>query len=311
MRGVIGVTDNRWAAYLRDRPDLTEANFWLPSGLQAFKALSPGEPFLFKTHWPENQLVGGGFFSGYAQLAIHEAWQLFGQGNGVDSEAALALAIANYRKEQPDARTVIGCVLLRDLFFAQPHETLDAPGDFAKNIVRFKGYDLSAPSGRHVDLMFETLLGRADLRIGEELDVEPDVVPGPVFGRDRLVRARVGQQAFKGLVLTSYQRQCAITGNHIAPTLQAAHIRPVAQHGLNRVDNGLLLRSDVHTLFDLGYLGINPRYELQVSPLLAAEWGNGREFYDRQGSVIALPTTRSNRPSRESVEWHLDTVFRR
>ena len=64
MRAVIGVTDNRWAAFLRDRPQLTEANFWLPSGHAAFKALGVGEPFLFKTHHPDNQLVGGGFYSG-------------------------------------------------------------------------------------------------------------------------------------------------------------------------------------------------------------------------------------------------------
>ena len=49
MRAVIGVTDNDWAAYLRDRPYITEANFWTPSPRGSFRALSPGEPFLFKT----------------------------------------------------------------------------------------------------------------------------------------------------------------------------------------------------------------------------------------------------------------------
>jgi putative restriction endonuclease len=306
MRAVIGVTDNDWAAYLRDRPYIAEANFWNPSGRSAFKALSEGEPFLFKTHWPQNQLVGGGFFSGFAALTVSEAWDLFQEGNGVGSKAELAAAIARYRKAPPDIAAVIGCVLLRDLFFLPAGATLDAPSDFAKNIVNFKGYDL-ATTGRHVDVMFDTMLDRAEVRIGEE-DGHPSVVPGPVFGRDRLVRARVGQQAFKGLVLTSYERRCAITGNHIRPTLEAAHIRPVAYEGQNRVDNGLLLRSDVHTLFDLGYLGINQRYELQVR-LLREEWGNGREFYDLAGRAIRVPLSRPNRPDREAIEWHLDTVF--
>lgn len=81
MRAVIGVTDDHWAAYLRERPQISEANFWLPSGRTAFRALSPGEPFLFKTHWPHNKVVGGGFFSGFAALTVREAWELFGEGN--------------------------------------------------------------------------------------------------------------------------------------------------------------------------------------------------------------------------------------
>ncbi len=309
MRAVIGVTDNDWAAYLRDRPYITEANFWTPSPRGSFRALSPGEPFLFKTHWPDNQLVGGGFYSGFAALTVREAWDLFQEGNGAGSEAELATTISRYRKTPPDVTAVIGCVLLRDIFFVREGETIDAPDDFAKNIVRVKGYDLDT-TGRHVDVMFDTMLSRAQVRIEDDAG-HASVVPGPVFGRDRLVRARIGQRAFQGLVLTSYERRCAITGNHIRPTLQAAHIRPVADEGQNRVDNGLLLRSDVHTLFDLGYLGINQRYELQVSHRLREEWGNGREFYDLAGEIIRVPQTRANRPDRAAIEWHLDTVFLR
>lgn len=280
----------------------------MPSGRSAFRALSAGEPFLFKTHWPENQLVGGGFYSGYAALTVHEAWDLFGEGNGVGTEAELAAAIARYRKAQPDVATVIGCVLLRDLFFLPPGKTLDAPRDFARSIVRYKGYDLES-TGRHVDLMFDSMLSRAEVRIADDFG-HPQAVPGPVFGREQLVRTRVGQQAFKGLILTSYDRRCAITGNHIQPTLQAAHIRPVSRGGENRVDNGLLLPSDVHTLFDLGYLGINERYELMVSRALREEWSSGQEFYDRAGQAVGVPQLRSNRPGRETLEWHLDTSFK-
>ena len=56
----------------------------------------------------------------------------------------------------------------------------------------------------------------------------------------------------------AYGRRCAVTGDKIVPVLQAAHIRPVTQDGENRIDIGLLLRSDVHTLFDRGYIGIHP-----------------------------------------------------
>jgi putative restriction endonuclease len=77
------------------------------------------------------------------------------------------------------------------------------------------------------------------------------------------------------------------------------------------VDNGLLLRSDVHTLFDRGYLGVHPqRYELMVSPALRREFENGEEFYSRAGELVALPDRRANRPNREFLGWHADEVFR-
>lgn len=309
MKALVGVTDNRWAAYLRDHPQLSEANFWLPRTQVGFRALSVGEPFLFKTHWPENQLVGGGFFSGYDVFSVAEAWELFGEGNGVATEPELARAVGRYRKERPDSATRIGCVLLRDIFFAPAGESLPAPADFASNIVRYKGYDLGG-SGAHVDYAFRALLDVSDVRVGDDTGVG-DEVPGPVFGAERLTQTRLGQRAFKGLVLTSYQRRCAVTGNHIRPTLEAAHIRPVSRGGQNRVSNGLLLRSDVHTLFDLGYLGVSARYELQVSPRLRTDWGNGKEFYELAGRPIRVPGTRGNRPDRSAIEWHLDTVFLR
>ena len=305
MKAVVGVTDDSWAAFLRDRPQLTEANFWLPSP-RAFRALAVGEPFLFKTHWPHNKLVGGGFFSGFAELTILEAWEIHGESNGVASLEELTRRIAGYRRERPDPRARIGCVLLRDLFFADADRALPAPADFAKNVVSYKGYDLA--SGDGLEGTLERLLDVSTLRLD---DVGALSVPGPTRGIPRLTVPRVGQDAFKSLVLTSYHRRCAITGNRVEPVLQAAHIRPVAFEGQHRVDNGLLLRSDVHILFDRGYLGIDERHRLHVSPRLRGDFGNGDEFYARAGGVISLPDRRTDRPSADAVSWHMDTRFLR
>ena len=57
MRLWVGVTDNDWFRFLRDRPHQEEVNFWQPGGRQRFKVLSPGEPFLFKLHAQENFIV--------------------------------------------------------------------------------------------------------------------------------------------------------------------------------------------------------------------------------------------------------------
>jgi putative restriction endonuclease len=110
-------------------------------------------------------------------------------------------------------------------------------------------------------------------------------------------------------VLSSYQRRCAITGARITPTLEAAHIRPIAAEGQHRVDNGLLLRSDVHVLFDAGYLGLDEQHRLHVSKRLRSEFGNGEEFYSRAGNTISVPERKADRPSREAVQWHMDSVF--
>ena len=94
--------------------------------------------------------------------------------------------------------------------------------------------------------------------------------------------------------------------------IRHAHIRPVTDQGQNRVDNGLLLRSDVHTLFDRGYLGVHPkRRTLMVSPRLRAEWGNGEEFYERASSAepISLPGRKADHPNTEFLAWHAETLF--
>ncbi len=313
MRAAVGVTDNSWAAFLRERPYLAEANFWLPSGM-GFGAIRSGEPFLFKTHWPDNRIVGGGFLSDYARLRISEAWECFGEGNGVATQAELLQRIRHYRRDKhldgADPDPHIGCILLRNLFFAREGAEVEGPPDFGKPIVTWKRYDLEEPPGAYVAQAFEAMQHGARLDIGW-LDDQTRSVSGPTRGQPRLTVPRLGQGAFKSMVLTSYQRRCAITGNRIRPTLQAAHIRPVSRDGQHRVDNGLLLRSDVHTLFDGGYLGIDERYRLHVSPRLRSDFGNGNEFYERAGSTIELPTRRADRPDRDAVTWHMDTVFHR
>jgi predicted restriction endonuclease len=92
--------------------------------------------------------------------------------------------------------------------------------------------------------------------------------------------------------------------------LPATSGTPEIDGGENRVDNGLLLRSDVHTMFDGGYLAVDPSYRLRVSPRLRDEFGNGEQFYAQAGRVIALPDRKVDRPHREFVEWHLDEVFK-
>jgi putative restriction endonuclease len=93
--------------------------------------------------------------------------------------------------------------------------------------------------------------------------------------------------------------------------LQAAHIRPVASGGEHRTDNGLLLRSDVHIMFDRGYIGVDPQHRLVVSRRLRDDFGNGDSFYALAGKTISLPERTVDRPARRFLEWHLEEIFKR
>jgi putative restriction endonuclease len=111
-------------------------------------------------------------------------------------------------------------------------------------------------------------------------------------------------------VTDTYERRCAITREKILPVLQAAHIRPVTAGGQHRIENGLLLRSDIHTLFDRGYLTVSPSNELFVSQTLRDDFDNGEYYFSMSGTVLWRPPRSEDRPSAELLEWHRDTVFK-
>lgn len=308
MRAFVGVTDIDWYRQL-SRVSLhhDEVNFWFPSPRQGFRSLQVGEPFIFKTHvdrrQPElsNRLVGVGAFSGFARLRLSEAWDLFGVANGVNGPEELRRRIAHYRSE-PIGRfedPEIGAVILNDVTFFPPHDTIAAPDDFAANIVRGRTYDLTSLPPDHSAV--ETWLRQRAADAG--------ILSSETRGQPALVVPRIGQQAFKAVISENYSHRCAITGDRVRPVLEAAHILPVAAGGEHRVDNGLLLRSDVHTLFDRGYLSVDPKYRLAVSPALREQFGNGDWFYQRAGAQVAVPAHRKDRPNREFLEWHHEEVF--
>lgn len=114
------------------------------------------------------------------------------------------------------------------------------------------------------------------------------------------------------MVGDAYHWPCAITGAKIRPVLEAAHVRPVSSlhGGENRLDNGLLLRSDVHRMFDLGYLSVDTRYRLRVSSRLRTEFSDGEAFYAKEGQVITLPDRRGDQPNVDFLRWHMDTMFK-
>jgi putative restriction endonuclease len=125
------------------------------------------------------------------------------------------------------------------------------------------------------------------------------------YGSEFLTRARLGQGAFRILVTEAYQRRCAMTGEKTLPVLEAAHIRPFSEDGPHRIANGLLLRSDLHTLFDNGYITVDDQLRIEVSASIREEFGNGKAYYALHGQALKiLPDRIEERPSRDFLSWH-------
>ena len=320
MRFYIGVTDNSWYRRLAAlRPD--EVNFWKPGG-GTFKVLEPGGLFLFKLHSPDDYIAGGGFFIRHEILPLSLAWDAFERKNGADSQHELWRMIDAKRKDG-QLNPSIGCTILNEPFFFERKDWIRAPRDWAKSIVQGKGYQTEEAIGREIwDQVMDRLAVYRAEQIGAAAEArglapagagragEEAAMAASGYGAEYLTRARLGQGAFRVLVTGAYHRRCAITGERTLPVLEAAHIQPFAAEGPNRTDNGLLLRSDLHILFDRGYLTVTPDHHVEVSRRIKDEFDNGREYYPLHGrELVSLPEAGHERPSRLYLAWHNEEVY--
>lgn len=133
---------------------------------------------------------------------------------------------------------------------------------------------------------------------------DPDCIPLDAFHKaiTTFRSVRQGQPAFRAALLEAYSVRCAVTGCQIPETLEAAHIIPHSLSGSQGAlpANGLLLRADIHALFDEGLIGFRPvcdgKILVEVSPVIAeTEYGNihGRE--------LRLPKNPGLSPSRAAL----------
>lgn len=205
---------------------------------------------------------------------------------------------------EPSENPAIGCILLAEPFFFPEAQWTPIPSDFSLNIVQGKTYDNG--DGASGQALWAAVTDR--LRIGAGIDVGPATiaaVEGERYGEPVLVRPRLGQGTFRVIVTDTYERRCAITGERTLPVLEAAHIKPYSLGGPHDPENGLLLRSDLHTLLDQRYMTIDAdELKVVVSPRIREEFENGRDYYQLHGRAIRLPRETDTLPSREYLVFH-------
>ena len=264
MNAFVAITDRDWFDFLAAREDVDEVNFWQPHPWGGrFRALGRGEPLLFKLRAPVNAIVGGGFFEHYTTLPFSLAWRAFGPKNGTATQQALWDRIARLRREpmerweDPD----IGCILLVEPFFWPEALWIPQPDDWHPNIQRGRTFDLRTEPGRS---LWRDVADRLQATTPSPAAVAQPDLPGG-WSDPVPTRRRMGQGTFQAVVLDADGRQCAITSEKAVPALDAAHIRPFADEPKHELTNGLLLRSDVHRLFDAGYITVTPDYRVEAS----------------------------------------------
>jgi putative restriction endonuclease len=187
-----------------------------------------------------------------------------------------------------------------ELLAGQPRGSwIPVPASWHPNIVQGKTYAHDEVEGRALWRQVQDALRGAR---AEALPVQPSAglstaeIAGTRFGDPILIRPRLGQGSFRVLVTDAYDRRCAVTKERTPPVLEAAHITPYADGGEHRIDNGLLLRHDLHTLFDRGYVTVSPDLRFEVSRRLKEDFEHGRELH--------LPGVVEARPREEWLKWH-------
>lgn len=318
MQAFIAVTDHDWFSHLSALASLEEINFWQPGGPIPPRQLREGAPFLLKLHKGDGGGIAGfGRFARFDALPVWLAWDVFGDRNGCPDFQSFCRAIDSRRakaeRASPIEDHVIGCIQLATPVLLPIADAVEGPRDWKDNIVRGKHYDLEEGEGARIWGDLQDRLQARDVLLGRL----PLQFPSERYGEPVLVKPRLGQGIFRLAVTDAYGRACAVTGEHSLPALEASHIRPYADGGEHAIPNGLLFRSDVHRLFDKGYVAVAPersgnetQYRFLVSRRLKDDYANGRTYYPMAGKFIQPPAIVADRPDTAALEWHLSTKFK-
>lgn len=209
------------------------------------------------------------------------------------------------QSDSTNADYTIGCrIIVQPIFFSRLN-WIPQPKSWANSIVVGKTYSTDTDEGLAlwdrvmsvVELPAEPLIGFSES-------------PQARFGEPALIAPRLGQGAFRVSVTDAYERKCAISGGKVLPALDAAHIRPYGLGGAHSISNGILLRRDIHSVFDAGYVTIDEDMRFVVSDRVRTDFNNGSEYRRLHGHALSVPANPVQQPDREALRWHNTAIFR-
>jgi hypothetical protein len=191
-------------------------------------------------------------------------------------------------------------------------QTSDVDGDGPPQVnwkTMSSGITVSAPAAQHIERLWSSHVAavRGNNTIHKLAAIEADLVDGGYFDASHAdercrqlqeVVQRRGQPEFRTKLITAYQSRCAITGCDAVDALEAAHIMPYIGDKSNSTANGLLLRADIHSLFDLELLAIDPA----SNKVVLSNQLRRTTYAELEGRLLRIPDEQCNLPSPEALQ---------
>jgi len=325
-------TDNDWFNLLRNSNYSGLVNFWTPTDWK-IASLTEGDYWYFVLKGSEPRKIGGGGrFVQYKVMKASEAWATYGLGNGSSSYTEMVKRLNGYRQKRAlnsnlSQDPVIGCIILDNCIFLpdqQQKGSLAFGLDFPRQIVKYKTFhnpplllnrgsaeltpftqpikakEPLVTSPGHKAALKGIKIIEQQLENSGEFDPKNDT-----DARERVTASivkRRGQPAFRQALMVAYSGKCAISGCDAREALEAAHIIPYMGEQTNAVQNGLLLRADFHTLFDLGLIAISP---IDLRIILHSSLKDGHYSY-LSGKMISVPNNKDYWPSTTALKMHIE-----
>jgi putative restriction endonuclease len=295
----IAPTDLDWFDRLRAGPVEKIVNFWTPTPW-GVRGLHTGDRLYFMLKAPRRKIGGYGHFVRYRDATVTEAWQMYGLGNGVDSETELVSKVQLFARKRsksftPAVNPVIGCIELNDVIVLDDDRLVspEACGhSFPKEVVKLKYF--SEPDG---------IAGRIELpSVGA---ASFTIVVGDPTRKPASRKDRKGQSQFRREILRNCGNRCCVSGDTVEALLEAAHIQPYIDLRSNHPQNGVCLRVDLHRLFDAGLLTISDDYRILVSGHLA-----GTTYAALSGATMRFPANPAHVPSKIAIAYRNGAEFR-
>ena len=194
-----------------------------------------------------------------------------------------------------------------DLFIDTVASGYDADGSGKRRKHKFNPY--RKKDARTILRHYQQFLEQEDSVAEQQASLDKSGAFQPTDAQDgkekvmRNIALRRGQPQFRGALLAAYGRKCAMTDTAVADVLEAAHIRPYNGPSTNHVTNGLLLRSDIHALFDLGLLSISP----DTLTIYCSQQIRNEPFYiGLHGTQVRVPSSASQRPDVSALRTHFE-----
>ncbi len=153
----------------------------------------------------------------------------------------------------------------------------------------------------------ESILDEAAKYVEAEGYFDPENIEDARSRINTSIVRRQGQASFRKTLLEAYNYQCVFTSCDAEQALEAAHIIPYLGSNTNHPTNGLLLRADIHTLFDLHLLTINPAtMTVEVAPSL-----KNTCYGELRGNQLPSPKYEYFKPNRKAIEQHYQAFLQK